>query len=281
MPVEVVPRAEQRREIASGLYHGGVLFHAHGGVHPALLHTGLLDAARRAGAIVAPFTPVSAVRPEAGGFSLTHGRGVLKARDVLACTNGYTVAGLPRLARRLVAMPSYMIATERLGQNRVRALIPNGRMIVETRQTHLYYRPSPDGERIILGGRAALHDIPLDVAARRLKHYLREVLPEIGDVGLSHAWTGRVCMTRSDMPFIGRLDGIWHAVGCNGSGVALMPYLGRKLALKVLGDPAGSTAYDGIEADPVPFHRGRAWFLPAMTAWWRFQDRRAGRTPPP
>lgn len=276
MAVEVVPRREMHREIASDIYHGGLIFHAHGGLHPALFHRGLLDVARKAGVTVCGFTPVSQVQPDDDGFVVSHARGKTRARDVLACTNGHTRSALPGLANRLIGMPSYLIATEPLGQNRVRSLIPNMRMLVETRATHLYFRPSPDGERIVLGGRAALHPIPLEKAALRLKRWLDQVFPDLDNVGVTHAWTGNVAMTRSDMPWIGRREGIWHAIGCNGSGVALMPYLGHKLALKVLGDPAGATAYDEIEAPAIPFFDGRPWFLPAMTAWWRFQDWRAG-----
>ncbi len=281
LPVELVPKAEQHREIASDIYHGGILFHSHGGLHPALFHRGLLRAARQAGATVCGFSPVTGVSREASGFHVSHPGGVIAARDVIVCTNGYTRSGFPDLARRMVGTPSFLIATEPLGANRVRALIPNQRMMVETRATHLYFRPSPDGERIVLGGRSALHPIPMDVSARRLGAFLAEVFPDLGPVGISHAWTGNVAMTRSDLPGIGQKDGIWHAVGCNGSGVALMPYLGHKAALKVLGDPDGATAYDGHELPAIPFYNGKPWFLPAMTAWWRFKDWRAGRPLPP
>jgi glycine/D-amino acid oxidase-like deaminating enzyme len=268
LPMDLVPRSAQHHEIATDIYHGGLVFHS---------HAGLLTAARRAGVVVAGFTPVRAIRRDAEGFTLTHSRGITSAKEVLACTNGYTGKGFPDLARRVVGTPSYLIATEPLGANRVRALIPGGRMIVETRSTHLYFRASPDGERTILGGRAALHPIPLDVAARRLTGFLGEVFPDLGPVAVSHAWTGNVAMTRSDLPGIGQRDGIWYALGCNGSGVALMPYLGHKLALKLLGRADGATAYDLHEPPAIPFYRGRPWFLPAMTAWWRYKDWRAGR----
>ena len=101
---------------------------------------------------------------------------------------------------------------------------------------------------------------------------LRAIFPSLGDAQVSHAWTGNVAMTRSDLPGIGQRDGIWYALGCNGSGVAMMPHLGRKLALKVLGKPEGSTAFDDIPFTAVPLYNGNAWFRPLMTWWFRAGD---------
>ena len=56
----------------------------------------------------------------------------------------------------MIPIGSYQIATERLGKERVQSLIPRGRNIVDSRRVVVYFRPSPDGERIIFGGRAAL-----------------------------------------------------------------------------------------------------------------------------
>ena len=272
MPIDILSKADVSREMASECYKGGLLFHAHGGVHPAMFHHGLLEAARAAGAVIAGFTAVTGVTRVGHGFTVETARGRLKASNVIATTNGYTRRVTPQLANRLVAIPSFLIATEPLGENRVRSLIPNGRMIVETREKHLYYRPSPDGTRIVLGGRAALHPIPLDEAGARLMKELRAIFPSLGDASLSHAWTGNVAMTRSDLPGIGQRDGIWYALGCNGSGVALMPYLGHKLALKLLGKAEGATAFDDIPFAAVPFYNGTAWFRPLMTWWFRAKD---------
>ncbi|MEO6626458.1 MAG: FAD-binding oxidoreductase, partial [Burkholderiaceae bacterium] len=248
----------------------------HGGVHPALFHQGLLQAARAAGALVLGATPVSAVRREASGCVVQTARGSLHAGEVVATTNGYTGSATAALARRLVPMPSYLMATEPLGRERVRSLIPNGRMIVETREKHLYYRASPDGTRIVLGGRAALHPIALDLAAERLVTELRAIFPSLADVRVSHVWTGNVAMTRSHLPGIGQREGIWYALGCNGSGVALMPYVGHKLAQKILGLPEGATAFDDVAFSAVPLYDGKPWFLPLMTWWFRARDRLRG-----
>ena len=276
MPIDDLAKADVRREMAADCYQGALLFRAHGAVHPALLHQGMLQKAREAGVLVAGFTPVTAVNREAKPAVVHTSRGDIASGEVVATTNGYSGRVLPALARRVVAIPSFMIATEPLGEARVRSLIPNGRMIVETRSTHRYYRPSPDGTRLVIGGRAALHPIHLDVAARWLMSELRAIFPPLRDVRVTHAWTGNVAMTRSDLPGIGQRDGIWYALGCNGGGVAMMPHLGRKLALKILGLPEGRTAFDDIPLPPVPLYNGTAWFRPLMTWWFRGSDKLRG-----
>jgi glycine/D-amino acid oxidase-like deaminating enzyme len=272
LPVEVLQKPDMRREIATDAYQGGLVFHSHAGVHPALFQQGLLAVARQAGALVAGFTPVTGISRDGADWRVKTPRGTISAHEVLVCTNGHSGKPFVPLAKRLVPMPSYLIATEELGDNRVRDLIPNLRMIVETRAKHLYYRPSPDGKRIVLGGRAALHPIPLAEASERLRTELVALFPSLADVAITHCWTGNVAMTRSDLPGIGQQDGLWYAMGCNGSGVALMPYLGHKLALKVLGKAEGATAFDDIPFTPLPFYDGRPWFLPLMTAWFRTKD---------
>ena len=275
LPVELLSRSDVRRELAADCYKGGLLFHSHGGVHPALFQQSLLALARQAGAVVAGFTPVTSLQRGASGFTVNTPRGNILAREVIATTNGYTGTVTPSLARRLVPIPSFLIATGAIGRERVQSLIPNMRMIVETREKHLYYRPSPDGSRIVLGGRAALHPIPLEDAAARLRKELVAIFPALADVAVSHVWTGNVAMTRSDLPGIGQRDGIYYALGCNGSGVALMPYLGHKAALKLLGKLEGATAFDDIAFSAVPFYSGKPWFRPLLT--WAFRARDAWR----
>ena len=272
LPVDVVQKSDMHKEIASDSYQGGLVFHSHGGVHPALFQQGLLGVACSAGVEVAGFTPVTRIDRQIDHTLVHTPRGSIKARDVIVATNGYSAGPVLDFARRLVPMPSFLIATEEIGENRVRDLIPNLRMIVETREKHLYYRPSPDGKRIILGGRAALHPIELEEAKVRLRKELVALFPSLAQTEISHVWTGNIAMTRSDLPGIGKLGGLWYALGCNGSGVALMPYLGHKLALKILGDKEGVTAFDDIPFKAIPFYDGRPWFLPLMTAWFRGRD---------
>jgi len=272
----VVPRGEQHREVATDCYHGGVVYLRHGAVHPAKLHCGLLALARDAGATVVGHTPVTGLVAEDRGFRLSTPRGSVTASEVVLASNGYTGAALPWFQRRLLPVSSYIVATEALPEETVRRLIPGGRMIVETRSRHCYYRASPDGRRLLLGARAALRRISPAQAAPRNHRLLVQLFPELAGVRLSHAWSGYVCFPRDQMPQIGVRDGIHFALGYSGSGVAMAPYLGHKVALKLLGDRAGATAFDDRPFPPIPFYAGRPWFLPFLDLYYRMRDRLEG-----
>jgi glycine/D-amino acid oxidase-like deaminating enzyme len=272
LDADLVPRREQGREIASERYFGGCIYHRHGGLHPGLFHAGLLDRARRAGAAVIGHTPVERIERANGPFRVVTGRGAIRARDVIVASNGYTTRASPALRARLLPIPSFLVATEPLGQNRVRSLIPNGRMVVESRSAHGYYRPSPDGERILFGARAALHPIGAAAAARRLRRYLVGLFPELAEVRFTHSWQGLIAFTRASLPAIGVQDGIHYAMGYNGSGVAMAPYLGWRIAERLLGTAEGRTAFDDLAVRPWPLSFGIPVARPVVSAWHRLRD---------
>jgi len=272
----VVPRAEQDREVATDRYHGGVVYLRHGAVHPAKLHRGLLALARAAGVTVIGHTPVTGLEPDGREFRIVTPRGRIAAGHVVLASNGYTGPATPWFRRRLLPVSSYIVATEALPEETVRRLIPGGRMIVETRSRHCYYRASPDGRRILFGARAALRQISSAQAAPRNHRLMAQLFPELAAVRLSHSWSGYVCFPRDHMPHIGVREGIHFALGYSGSGVAMAPYLGHKVALKVLGDRAGATAFDERPFQSIPFYAGRPWFLPFLDLYYGMRDRLEG-----
>jgi len=282
MAVEVVERNAQARHIATDLYQGGLYFPEHGAVHPALFHKGLLSGAREAGAAIIDHCPVAGLRGERGAWRLSHAHGETRTRELVWAGNGYTGGGrgpFRALARRLIPIPSFIIATERLGANRIAALFPAGRCHVDTRSVHSYFRPDPYGERILWGGRASLTPLPERRSAARLRDHMLSVFPELGEVGLSHSWTGNVAFTFDGVPHIGQVGGVWHACGYNGSGVAMAPYLGWRLAQRILGTDQGATGLDAARFEAQPFYGGTPWFLRALELWYRLRDRREGVRP--
>ena len=237
----MVPKAEQHREIGSDVYYGGVVYPRDGGLHPALYHQGLLDRVRGAGALVAANTPVSDITRDGPGFTVTTPRGRIQARDVVVATNGYTGRSTPWLRRRLIPVGSFIIATEPIAPEVMKRLAPTGRMLTDSKKILYYFRPSPDGKRILFGGRAAFANSDQRVTGARLRKFMLGVWPELADVKITHSWTGNVAFTLDKLPHGGVQDGMHYAIGYCGSGVVKATYLGHKTGQAILGDPDAAT----------------------------------------
>jgi len=270
----VLPRAEQRTEIGTDSYHGGVIYPAHASLHPAKYHQALLDRARAAGATVVGRCPVQSVAPAAGGFQVVTSRGEVSARDVLIATNGYTGALTPWLRRRVIPIGSYIIATEPLAPDLAPRLIPKSRVISDTRKLIFYYRLSGDGRRMLFGGRVAVSETDPTVSAPRLHHYMTRIFPELATSRITHSWLGFVAYTFDTLPHLGRqADGVYYCMGYCGSGVSLASYFGTRIAQQMLGKPEGRTALDGLKFHTRPMYEGKPWFLPLAVAYYKLRDR--------
>ena len=272
LEAEMIPATRTRDEIGSDHFYGGVLYHRDGGLHPGKYHDGLVRVVRRAGALIAPMTRVTNLRRTPGGFRVRTSSGVVEAGQVAVCTNGYTGAVTPWFRRRLVPIRSAMIATEPLAPELMQKLMPTRRMYGDSRRVMAYYRPSPDGRRILFGGRAAGPGDRPDANARDLRQYLVAVFPELEATSISHVWSGLVAYTFDHAPHLGEQDGLYFAMGYCGSGVARSSFFGDKLGHKMLGDKQGASAFDDLPFDSRPFYTGNAWFIPAIVRWHRSID---------
>lgn len=270
-----VPRSEQHRYIDTKFYCGGNVRMDIGGLHPAKLHAGMLRVAQTSGALVQGNTIVLSVERDKTGFTVTTPRGKVRAGKVLVCTNGYVDASDRWLRRRLIPVRSRIIATEQIPDKIMARLMPPRMMYSDSRQLSYYYRPSPDGTRILFGGRDGTISGDPTWPTDHLRDELTRIFPELAGIGLSHSWFGYVAMHRDMIPRIFRKDGIIYATGYCGSGVVWARWLGMKAASQMLGEKeAGITAFDFRPPKLVPFFNGRAWFMPLVYAKMSFDDKK-------
>jgi len=270
--VSLLSRSELASEVGGRRYHGGLLIEDYGGLHPAKYHRALREAARGKGAILASHAKVLGIAPDRGGFLVRTARGVVRARHAVMGTNGYTDGTVPYLQRRMVPVTAYVVATEPMPPGMAEALIPRRRMLSDTQRDLYWIRLSPDGTRMIFGARPRIFETDERTAARDLHRMMCGVWPELRPVRIDFCWTGFVGMTADHMPHMGVHDGIHYAVGCNGSGVAMMSYLGYQTARKLLGKQNRSCAFDSDAFPGLPFYNGKPWFLPVVAGWYRLRD---------
>jgi glycine/D-amino acid oxidase-like deaminating enzyme len=264
--IMVVPRSEQRGEIASDYYHGGCVYPDDASVDPMKLLRGLLRRAQERGAAIQDRCRVEALSRSRAGFEVLTARGVVKSRKVLIATNGYSGALSPWHRRRVIPIGSYQISTEPLGKERVQSLIPFGRNVVDSRRVVVYFRPSSDGERIIFGGRAALAEQDALACVPRLRSMLARIFPQLASVRIDHAWVGWVAYTFDTMPHLGQHDGLYYCMGYCGQGVVHAPYFGMKIGQQMAGIAEGRSALDDLPFPTRPYYFGTPWFL-APSIW--------------
>ena len=269
----MVSRAEQHAEVGSDFYHGGAVLPNDGSLHPALYHRGLLQRAEESGVQIIGHTPVTQVTPESSRVTVTTVRGQLQAGCALIASNGYTGAALAQFKRRIVPIGSAIIATEVLDAGLLRRLMPRNRVVGSTSRIYHYMRLCPQGKRFLWGGRVKGWGLPDDPSG--FVHLYRDMLrvfPELEGTRISHCWSGYVAYTRDVFPHLGHRDRIYHAMGYCGTGVVRATYFGNKIALKILGDKQGRTAFDDLDFRNYPAHFLTRQTVPAAIEWYRFRD---------
>jgi len=276
----MVPRDAQRQEIGFGDYFGGIVIPDVASIHPGLYQLGLLSRAKEAGGKTIGGTPVLDISRDGKGFSVVTKRGTVKARDVIVATNGYTGGLMRYLQRRVFPFPAYMMATEPIGEERIKRLLPTLRVFQEKAENPFFLRPSPDLTRLVGGGRAGTIVSSLPRFAKTLHRLLIARIPELASIRISHLWSGKCSGTFSIFPGIGVHDGVHYAMGYCFAGISMGTYLGHKIGFRVAGKPEAATVFDNIELETRFWHQGYPWFVPFAAELMLHQDRKVSKGVP-
>jgi glycine/D-amino acid oxidase-like deaminating enzyme len=239
---EVAPH-EVARRAGSGVHLGGVWDRAAARVQPALLARGLRRVAIEHGVRIWERSPVVEIVRGRPPVVRTAGGAVIADKVVLA-TNAW-LSSLPELRRAILPMSSDMIATAPIPE-RLEEIGWSGDECVS--DSHLmvhYYRTTRDG-RIAFGKGGCSHAYLGQITQRfedpgpriaRTERSFRRIYPQLGDVPITHTWTGPIDRSETNSPFFGHLDrnpDILYGVGYSGTGVGPAFLGGRILAATAL-----------------------------------------------
>jgi glycine/D-amino acid oxidase-like deaminating enzyme len=189
------------------------------------------------------------------------------AKQVLICTNAYTEQLCSRLARSLIPVTSYQIATEPLPDEMRARILPKGHVSSDTRRLLKYFCMTPDG-RLVMGGRGHIRERESRELYAHIVASMHQLYPETSGAKLEYYWSGRVAVTLDHLPKIFELGlGMWSGGGYNGRGVAMATSVGRLLAEYAGGAPADSLPLPPTKARPLPLHGLRAPAIGVAVAW--------------
>ena len=273
--IRLIEKVDLPGEIGSDAFHGGLLYPRSGSLHMGRFASGLATAAVRHGAKLYEDAALTGIERISGGrHRLTTKRGTIEADAVLLAT-GASMAGPFRwLRRRIVPIGSFIVATEPLGAL-AQEIMPGRRNGTTTRNVGNYFRLTADN-RLIFGGRArfALSSPRSDTRSGAiLEAGMRRIFPQLADTKIAHTWAGIVDLTADRLPRAGSRDGIHYAMGYSGHGTQISVVMGEAMA-RILGgaSEADENPFHDIAWPAVPGHFGPPWFLPAVGAYYRYQD---------
>lgn len=232
--VRYVAREELRSIVASRRYIGGMLDTNSGHLHPLNYTLGLAAAAERAGARIFEGTRALAYS-RAESVRVRTARGEVKCGALVLAGNAYLGDLAPRLQRKIMAVGTYVVATEPLGESRAQALIANDAAVTDVNWVLDYFRRSAD-HRLLFGGRVSYSGLDPFGTERATRARLLTVFPQLVDAGIEYSWGGYVDITLNRAPHFGRLEpDVYFLQGFSGHGIVLTGMAGKLVAEAVAG----------------------------------------------
>ena len=267
----LIAPADLRKEIGSDAYYGGVMDEHGAGLHPAKLVFGMAEVAAKYGAQLFENAAVTWIEKSSQGFLVHTQLGKVRAKDVIVATNGYADKMLPGLRSRVIPVGSYSIVTEPLPEDLQREISPRGRVFWDSKWFLNYFRLTPDG-RMLWGGRNNLSTaLDLKASAEILRKEMVRAFPQLSEFEITHSWAGQLGLTFDLMPHIGKIDGVYYALGFGGHGLHTAIYLGREVAQLITGEK-DSSPFAEIPHRTYFFYRSKPWFMPAAVMFYRIKD---------
>ncbi len=281
--LRMVERDELRSLIASDRYIAGTYDSACGHLHPLKYTLGLAAAAERAGVTIfersralgyqrAP-SPSSATLSSSSPLVVRTDRGIVRCRSIALCGNAWLGPFAPALARKIIGVGTYIVATEPLGEARAAALITNNAAVTDINWVIDYFRRSSD-HRLLFGGRVSYSGVDPLSTRRATRARMLKVFPQLADTSIEFAWGGLVDITLNRAPHFGRLEpDIYFVQGFSGHGIALTGIAGQLLAEAISGTHDRFDVFARIKHRDFP--GGKALRRPALVLamlWYRLRD---------
>ena len=255
--------------IESNKYVGGIFDKRIGSIHPAKLVKSMIHLVQKKGGLIFDKTTFKKSERNGKKFYIWTNKGLVKSNHLIIATNAYTDKNIPWLRKKLIPVISEMISTCEIGNNRVNSLMPKLTTFGEALNLFYYFRPSPDGKRILIGGRRVRYNN--ENPTKKLKSGLLEIFPGLNDIEISNHWYGFVTFPVDQIPKLVMHEGIIYAAGYCGSGTVWARWFGKKAAEIILNFETKSAFYN-IPFRKIPFYNGYPWFVPVAIKYFKMQD---------
>ncbi len=266
--------------IASPRFHSGLHDPLGGHLHPLKYCLGLARAATELGVRIHEGSAVTAIEP-GNTVRLLTATGSVRASHVLLAGNVYLGGVAPMLAKRIMPVGTYIVASEAIEPGLAQSLVPSQSAVCDTNFVLDYFRPTVD-HRMLYGGRVSYSTATPANLAASMRSRMARTFPQLAQTRVEFAWGGFVDISMNRAPDFGRLPdagaskpyaNVYYLQGFSGHGLALTGLAGRLVAEAIAGDAERFDTFARIRHRPFP--GGRLLRTPALVAgmaYYRLKD---------
>lgn len=251
---KLVPKSEIADELGTDYYLGGMINNANGHLHPLNLCLGEAAAAIGLGTKIFEQSPVT--RIEHGKRPKVHtAKGCVESDYVIVGGNAYHTLEHEDMGGVVFPAGSYIIATEPLGEDLQKEIIPGDMAVCEMNHVLNYYRLSAD-KRMLFGGRCNYSGRdPVSISGTMLPRML-EIYPQLKDTKIDYEWGGKIGIVINRIPHLGRVgENVFFAQGYSGHGVNVTHIVGRIMAEVVSGTSERFDMFERVKHYCIPGSR--------------------------
>src|SRR3954471_20634513 len=206
--VELLSRDETRQMLGSDAWFGGFWNRTGGHINPLALSRGLARIVLERGGRIYAGSPAISFARHNDCWVVTTAQGQISGRALIVATNAYTreFSGslAPQIAREVVPVLSWQMATQPLSEAVRKTIIP-GRQAMSDTHGELYFARYDARHRLVTGGAVIGPGNKAERLRARVAERLQGLWPQIGEVRFDYVWNGYVGMTTDYMPRIHRL----------------------------------------------------------------------------
>lgn len=244
---------EERTRHLTGLdvYHGALLDPGGGGVNPLAYVRELARIVKQAGARIFLHSKVTKLWKNDGVWNLDSARGTIKAKQVILCAGGGNRFLYPELARTVLPLDVYQMATEPLDPGKTSILLPDKHSLTDV-HPHLFSMRYDSKDRIVTACPAFLFANSAERARKTMLRRLKKISPLLDSVSINYVWRGTAWLNTSIVPrFCSLSEGLYAVQACNGRGLAINTVLGKEIANYIYSGDARETRIEVEETEPL------------------------------
>lgn len=269
---KLLTREETSDLIGTDAYIGALMNMGNGHLHPLNLCLGEAQAAVSLGATIYEQSPV---------VRITHGdkprvitdEGSVTADMVVLAGNAYHFIE-PKLRGSMFPVNSFIIATEVLTSEQVRAINPQDLAVCDPNFVLEYFRLSTD-KRLLFGGRCNYFGNDPETIRRKLIPKMTRIYPQLAKTKIDFAWGGKVGITINRVPQLGKISSnVFYSQGYSGHGVNVTHLAGQIMADAVAGTFERFDMFANIEPVLIPgAHRFNNQMVALGMLYYQIKDR--------